>query len=100
MLQQKTIEHNMDNRSNELDREALLLAAKYRNDIKEGVTGKALKALKKKFGYDMPAHLYTTDAFGRVIAGQDERLIKLHAAVRDGQREVISYIARILDNDE
>lgn len=90
----------MDKQIDEQERKALELAAKYRQDIKEGVSRKALKALKKRFRYDMPMHLYSTDKYGRVIAGQDERLIKLHAAVRDGQREVISYIARILENDD
>lgn len=90
----------MDNPNNDIGRKALERAAKYRNDIKEGVSEKALKALKKKFGYDLPNLLYHTDTRGVVEAGQDTRLIQLHAAVRDGQREVIAYIAQIISDDE
>ncbi len=89
----------MDNLE-ELNRKACELAAKCRNDIKEGVSEKALKALKIKFGYDFPNLLYRTDKNFIVQAGQDARMIQLHAAVRDGQREVISYIAQIISDDE
>lgn len=90
----------MDNLNNDQTGMACQLAAKYRNDIKEGVSEKALKALKKRFGYDLPTLLYHTDPRGVVQAGQDSRLIQLHAAVRDGQREVIAYIAQIISDDE
>lgn len=81
-------------------KEACAKAQELRLAIRLGVSTDALRALKKKFMFNAPAFLYETDAMGRVMAGQDNELIKLHAAVRDGQREVIMYIEQILnDND-
>ncbi|MBR4310223.1 MAG: hypothetical protein IKW19_00195 [Akkermansia sp.] len=81
-------------------KEACAKAQELRLAIRRGVSTDALRALKKKFMFNAPAFLYETDAMGRVMAGQDNELIKLHAAVRDGQREVIMYIEQILnDND-
>jgi hypothetical protein len=81
-------------------KEACAKAQELRLAIRRGVSSDALRALKKKFMFNAPAFLYETDAMGRVMAGQDNELIKLHAAVRDGQREVIMYIEQILnDND-
>ena len=81
-------------------KEACAKAQELRLAIRRGVSTDALRALKKKFMFNAPAFLYETDAMGRVMAGQNNELIKLHAAVRDGQREVIMYIEQILnDND-
>lgn len=75
-------------------------AREIRLAIKRGVSFDALRALKQKFLFNAPAFLYETDSMGRVQAGQDPEMIKLHAAVRDGQREVIMYIEQLLnDND-
>ena len=81
------------------EQKALREASEARYDIQTGITRSALRALKKRFGYDLPSHIYSTQGFG-VVGGQDAKLIQLHAAVRDGQREVISYIARILNSDD
>lgn len=83
----------------EAEQKALREASEARYDIQTGITRNALRALKKRFGYDLPSHIYSTQGFG-VVSGQDAKLIQLHAAVRDGQREVISYIARILNSDD
>ena len=75
-------------------------AQEIRLAIRRGVSSDALRALKQKFMFNAPAFLYETDSMGRVQSNQDPELIKLHAAVRDGQREVLMYIEQILnDND-
>jgi hypothetical protein len=81
------------------EQKAILRAKELRAYIANGVSKSALRALKERFGYDLPSHIYSTQGFG-VVGGQDAKLIQLHAAVRDGQREVISYIARILNSDD
>ena len=75
-------------------------AQEIRLAIRRGVSSDALRALKQKFMFNAPAFLYETDSMGRVQSNQNPELIKLHAAVRDGQREVLMYIEQILnDND-
>ena len=76
------------------------LGARDREQIKHGVTKEALKALKARFGYMYPAFIYPTQGYGATSAPVNTELIKLHAAVRDGQREVISYIEQILNSDD
>jgi hypothetical protein len=73
-------------------------AKKIKDAIKHGVTKEALKALKKRFAYHLPAFQYRTQGFMAADSSNVE-LIKLHAAVRDGQREVITYIEQILQLD-
>ncbi len=81
-------------------KEACAKAQELRLAIRRGVSTDALRALKERFMFNAPAFLYETYNTGLVKAGQDSELIKLHAAVRDGQREVIMYIEQILnDND-
>lgn len=82
------------------ERRALEKAKAYRDCIKRGVTKEALKALKARFGYHLPAFLYATNGFKAVSGNESVELMKLHAAVRDGQREVITYIEQILNNDD
>lgn len=81
------------------ERKALEIAAELKARIKSGISKSALQALKKKFGYNLPAYQYLTNG-AMPLSGQDVELIKLHAAVRDGQREVISYIEQILNPDD
>lgn len=83
---------------NEEARLAAEEAKKIKESIKHGVTKEALKALKKRFAYHLPAFQYRTQGFMAADSG-DVELIKLHAAVRDGQREVITYIEQILQTD-
>lgn len=74
---------------------------KIHDAIRSGVTRDALKALKKAFGYDLPAFQYRRKGFELAPdAGNNAELIALHAAVRDGQREVITYIAQLLNSDD
>ena len=87
------------NHISDKERKALEIAAELKARIKSGISKSALQALKKRFGYHLPAHQYFTNC-SMPVGGQDAELIKLHAAVRDGQREVISYIEQILNPDD
>lgn len=84
----------------ERGRAASEMAARDREYIRKGVTKEALKALKARFGYMYPAFIYPTNGYGVTASPVNPELIKLHAAVRDGQREVISYIEQILNSDD
>lgn len=77
--------------------------------IRKGVTPEAVKALKKIFGYDAPLFLYNkcgyaagnaSPSYAPVMQSDNPELITLHAAVRDGQREVITKIAQIINPDD
>lgn len=75
-------------------------AAERRIAIKEGVSKKALKALKERFQPDLPVFQFR-DGNGYALAN-DAQTISLLAAIRDGQREVLTYLDRIIndtDND-
>lgn len=92
-------------------RAAMRKTKKLHDTIRQGITPAAVAALKKVFGYNAPLFLYNKNGYAAahcmepsvyapVMNTENPELIKLHAAVRDGQREVISYIERILNPDD
>lgn len=67
--------------------------------IRRGVSRDALKALKERFNFDAPAFVFYQDASSGVMPHQDAQMVTLNAAMRDGQREVLIYLDRILNHD-
>lgn len=68
--------------------------------IKRGVSREALEALKERFNYYAPTFIFDQNIASGVLPYQDAKMVTLNAAVRDGQREVIMYIDRLLNNHD
>lgn len=67
--------------------------------IRRGMSRDALEALKERFNFYAPAFVFYQDASSGVMPYQDARMVTLNAAMRDGQREVLIYLDRILNHD-
>jgi hypothetical protein len=67
--------------------------------IKRGMGKDALEALKERFNYYAPTFVFDQSPTSGVMPYQNAEMVTLNAAVRDGQREVLLYIERILNHD-
>lgn len=67
--------------------------------IKNGMGKDALEALKERFNFYAPTFVFDQNVASGVMPYQDAQMVTLNAAVRDGQREVLLYIDRILNHD-
>ena len=72
-------------------------ASRRRSLIREGVSKDALRALKEHFQTERGLFLFR-DKYGMPYT--DAAVINLQAAIRDGQREVIAFIAECLSSNE
>lgn len=74
-------------------------SAQWASRIKGGMSRDALAALKERFNFYAPAFVFQQDFASAPVPGQDAKMITLNAAVRDGQREVLMYLERLLNHE-
>ena len=69
--------------------------------IRQGTTMSkdALNALKERFNYNAPVFIFDQNCASGVMPNQDAKMVTLNAAVRDGQREVLTYLEQVLNHD-
>jgi hypothetical protein len=59
----------------------------------------ALEALKERFNVNAPVFIFDQNCASGVMPHQDAKMVTLNAAVRDGQREVLTYLEQVLNHD-